>query len=103
MYGMVDGEVEHSDGVATCDRRGIGMRHDSVSMGDNGETKTVINFTCTNHIFNIYTKNRIDKDALHLCRIIAHISYPPCSEDSVLRRDIGIGDGQTISNQAVVR
>ena len=102
-YGVIDSEVQCGDGVATCDRRGIGMRQDSVSMCGKGETKTVVYFTCTNLILNIYANNRINENALHLCGVIAFISYPPCSEDGILHCDIGVGDGQTISNQTVVR
>ena len=99
---MVDGEMEGGDGVATCDSRGIGMRQDSVGVGGNGETKTVIDFSCTNIVFKSYSDNRINEDVLHLCGVIALISHSPCSEDSVLHCDIGVSDGQTISNQTVV-
>ena len=66
-YGVIDSEVQCGDGVATCDRRGIGMRQDSVGVGGKGETKTVIDFSCTNLIFNIYANHRINEDVLHQC------------------------------------
>ncbi len=102
-YGLVDSQVQCGDGIATCDSRGIGMRQDSVGVGGKGETKTVIDFSCTNLIFNIYANHRINEDVLHQCGVIALISHSPCSEDSVLHCDIGVSDGQTISNQTVVR
>ena len=68
-YGLVDSQVQCGDGVATCDSRGIGMRQDSVGVGGNGETKTVIDFSCTNIVFKSYSDNRINEDVLHLCGV----------------------------------
>ena len=82
-YGVIDSEVQCGDGVATCDRRVIGMRHDSVSMCGNGETKTVIELSFTESAKELNCNDGVKINMLNQRCTLTMVGNCPCPVNSV--------------------